>query len=494
MAIWFRHLLTDSVAIRKKEFRDRPFILVAPERNRIVVMAANALAEARGVRSGMAAADAKAISDNLQVLEYTSGQDSRLLKYIGLWCIRYTPLVAIDPPDGLMLNISGCAHLWGGEKEYYKDIIFKLKALGYDARAAIADTPGAAWAIARYARHTPIIDPAKQAEAIMLLPPSALRLEASVLDKLYKLGLREIKSFIAMPRPVLRRRFGEVLLKRLSQALGTTDEYLIPLVPPVPYIERLPCLEAVRTAKAIELAIETLLNALCLRMRAEGKGVREAVLKCFRVDGIVVKAKISTSRGSHSVAHLSSLFSLQISKISPALGIELFLLEALKVEDIDQVQEQLWARKPGLEDAALAELLDRIAGKIGSNRIMRYLPAEHYWPERSVKPALSLQEKPATNWRTDRPRPIRLLGKPEPVEVMALLPDYPPKVFTYKGKRHVVEKADGPERIEREWWLDKGEHRDYYMVEDEDGHRYWIFRSGHYDSENGTWYLHGYFA
>ena len=141
----------------------------------------------------------------------------------------------------------------------------------------------------------------------------------------------------------------------------------------------------------------------------------------------------------------------------------------------------------------MAELLDRIATRVGPERIRRYLPAEHYWPERSVRPAISLEEVPGTNWRTDRPRPLRLLPRPEPVEVMALLPDYPPKVFTYKGKRHIVEKADGPERIEREWWRDKGEHRDYYAVEDSDGGRYWLFRSGHYDAVP-QWYLHGFFA
>ncbi len=296
-----------------------------------------------------------------------------------------------------------------------------------------------------------------------------------------------------IPRSVLRRRFGEGFLLRLAQALGSEDEIIKPLIPPVPYTERLPCLEPVRTKKAIEIAIEKLLEDLCTRLRAEGKGVRKALLKCYRVDGKMVQAGISTNRGSHSVSHLFKLFELQISKIEPALGIELFLLEATKVEEIDPVQEKLWTGNPGLQDTALAELLDRIATKVGPERIRRYLPAEHYWPERSIKPAISLSETPATKWRTDRPRPLRLLRRPEAVEVMALLPDYPPKVFIYKGKRHVVEKADGPERIEREWWHDKGEHRDYYVVEDSDGGRYWLFRSGHYDAAP-QWYLHGFFA
>ena len=493
MAIWFRHLTTDWLTLRRPELKDVPFVFAAPERNRIIITAANPVAEAQGVHRGTAAADAKAITTNLQVLDHIPGKKAKLLRKLGLWCIRYTPIVAVDLSDGLILDISGCTHLWGDERGYLKEIVNKLCASGYDARAAIADTIGTAWAVARFGKTTPIIESGMQAQALLSLPPTALRLEPLVLEKLQKLGFSTIKSFIQIPRSVLRRRFGEPFLLRLAQALGSVDETLKPLVPSIPYTERLPCLEPVRTNKAIEIAIQKLLEGLCTRLKAEGKGVRKAILKCYRVDGKMVLVGISTNRGSHCVSHLSKLFELQISKIEPALGIELFLLEAPKVEDIDPVQEKLWAGNPGLQDTALAELLDRIATKVGPERIRRYLPVEHYWPERSIRVAISLQEVPEGNWRTDKPRPLRLLARPEPVEVMALLPDYPPKVFTYKGRRHVVEKADGPERIEREWWRDKGEHRDYYAVEDSDGGRYWLFRSGHYDAAP-QWYLHGFFA
>jgi protein ImuB len=493
MSIWFRHLTTDWLTLRRPELKDVPFVFAVPERNRIVITAANPAAEAQGVYRGMTAADAKAITTHLQVLDHIPGKEAKLLRQLGLWCIRYTPIVAVDLPDGLILDISGCAHLWDGERDYLKEMVNKLRASGYDARAAIADTIGTAWAVARFGKTTPIIESGTQTQALLNLPPLALRLEPLVSEKLQKLGLITIKSFIQIPRTVLRRRFGEGFLMRLAQAVGHEDEYLVPLVPPVPYAERLPCLEPIRTVAGIEIAIQNLLEALCLRLQSEGKGLRKALLKCYRVDGKMVQAAISTNRGSHSVSHLLKLFGLQISKIEPALGIELFLLEASKVEDIDPLQEKLWAGKPGLTDTALAELLDRIAGKVGPERIRRYLPAEHYWPERSIRPAVSLQEVTETAWRNNRQRPLRLLRRPEPVEVMALLPDYPPKVFTYKGRRHVVEKADGPERIEREWWQDKGEHRDYYAVEDSNGQRYWLFRSGHYDAAP-QWYLHGFFA
>jgi protein ImuB len=493
MCIWFRHLLTDWLTLTRPELKEMPFVFAAPERNRIVITAANPAAEAEGVYPGMAAADAKACSAELQVIDDIPGKAGKLLRQLGLWCIRYTPIVAIDLPDGLILDISGCAHLWGGEREYLKEIVNKLRASGYDARAAIADTVGAAWAVARFGKTTPIITIGRHTDALLNLPPAALRLEPVILQKLQKLGFHQVKSFVNMPRSVLRRRFGESFLLKVEQAMGLKEEIIQPLIPPIPYQERLPCLEPVKTAKAIEIAIQQLLEMLCSRLKAEGKGVRKATLKGYRIDGKTVQVSISTNRATYSIRHLFKLFELQISKIEPALGIELFLLEAPRVEEVDQVQETLWAAEPGLADASLAELLDRLTGKVGASAIHRYLPLEQHWPERSVKLASSLTEQPTTAWRTDRPRPVRLLRRPEPVEVMALLPDYPPKVFTYKGKRHVVEKADGPERIEREWWRDKGEHRDYYAVEDANGQRYWLFRLGHYDAAP-QWFLHGFFA
>ncbi len=493
MAIWFRHLLTDGLARRRPELKDLPFVLATPVKNRIVITAASAAAEQEGAFTGMAVADARAAVPELMVIDEEPGQVQKLLRLLGLGCIRYTPIVALDLPDGLMLDISGCAHLWGGERGYLKDIVLKLRASGFDARAAIADTPGTAWAVARFAQKNPIVVSGEEAKAIFNLPPAALRLEPEILERLQKLGFRNIGPLLQLPASVMRRRFGQYLLLRISQALGKSDEYMEPLVPPVPYTERLPCMEPIRTAEGIGIAIEKLLAALCLRLQTEGKGVRKAFLKCHRIDGRKTQVSISTTKGSHSISHLLRLFNLQISKIEPALGIELFVLEAIRVDDMETVQEQLWAEAKGLADTALAELLDRIAGKVGASTITRYLPAEHHWPERSVKVAVSLTEQPETQW-PELPRPIRLLPVPEPIEVMALVPDNPPKLFVHKGKRHSIAKADGPERIGREWWQDSGEHRDYYVVEDSSGNRYWVFRSGHYDSDDARWYLHGYFA
>ncbi|MEO7214446.1 DNA polymerase Y family protein [Mucilaginibacter sp.] len=494
VTIWFRYLLADWLTIRRPELKMLPFVFSAPNHGRMLVTAANLPALAEGINMGMPVADARAIVPNLEVFDDKPGRAAKLLRGMGEWCIRYTPIIAIDMPDGLILDVSGCTHLWGGENAYLKEVVTRFRSKGYEVRAAMADTVGAAWAISRFGQVRPIIEPGGHTLALLPLPPAALRLEPLILQRLQKLGLTQIKSFIGMPRSVLRRRFGEELLLKLAQALGQADEVLTPIHIIAPYQERLPCLEPIRTAVGIEIAIKYLLEGLCKRLQSEGKGLRTAVLKCYRIDGKLVQANIGTNRATYNTSHLFKLFELKIAMIEPALGIELFVMEAPKVEDVDPVQEALWAGKPGLGALAVTELLDKLAGKVGVGAIHRYLPDEHYWPERSIK-AATLQDKPTIAWRSDKPRPTQLLPRPEPIIVAYPSPDYPPILFVYKGKRYNIKKADGPERIECEWWLEGGQHRDYYNVEDEHGQRYWLFRLGHYASETSDqWFIHGFFA
>lgn len=497
VSIWFRQLLADWLAIRRPELKDVPYVFAAPDHGRMIITAVSPLAEKYGVEKAMRAADAKAICPDLEVVDDKPGRCRNLLRGLGEWCIRYSPSVAIDEfsLDGLLMEISGCPHLWGGEREYLKEIVSRLKSKGYTVRLAIADTAGAAWAIARFGNITPLIPVNGHIEAIQALPPEALRLEPLTLSKLQKLGFYQVKSFMSMPRSVLRRRFGEAFLSRLGQALGTENEVILPIQLPVQFQERLPCLEPIRTRTGIEVAIRRLLESLCQRLQQEGKGLRTGILTGYRIDGKVVRVEIGTNSATHSVSHLFKLFELKIEQIRPALGIELFVLEAPKTDDVSAPQEVFWTDKPGLNDRSVIQLLDRVAGKVGAGVIRRYLPDTHYWPERSVKKSASLTELTANEWRTELPRPTELLNRPEPIEVMAIIPDHPPKFFIYKNTRHHIVKADGPERVEREWWLDNGEHRDYYQVEDELGGRYWLFRSGHYSGEDKyQWFIHGFFA
>lgn len=495
LSIWFCHLLADWQAIRRPELKEVPYVFAVPDHGRLMVTAVSRLAETQGVQKGMRAADAKAICTGLEVIEERPGLPRKLLHAIGEWSIRYSPVVAIDEfsLDGLVLDVSGCPHLWGGEREYIREIVSRFKSKGYTVRLAIADTIGAAWAIARFGKETPLIPPGTHTEALLSLSPEALRLEEETLARLNKLGFYKIKSFIGMPRSVLRRRFGEAFLLRLGQALGTETEGIKPLQAPVPFQERLPCLEPVRTRKAIEIAIARLLKNLCEKLASEGKGVRVGVLTCHRVDGKTIQVHIGTNAATHHPEHLFKLFELKIGQIRPGLGIELFVLDAPKVDKVTIAQDAFWQAKQGLRDESVIRLLDRVASKVGPQVIKRYLPGTHYWPERAMRESRSIEEKPDCDWRDDRPRPTELLAEPEGIEVMSLLPDHPPKFFIYQGVRHNIVKADGPERIEREWWLEEGEHRDYYQVEDQQGLRYWLFRSGHYSGQF-NWFIHGFFA
>ncbi len=507
MSLWFKYLLPDRLAIHKPELRAIAFVFAANERNRKLIKAINPIAKQQGLREGMPLADAKALVPDIEVFDYKPEMELKLLRKLGEWCIRYTPSVGIDFPDGLIFDISGCAHLWGGERNYYQEIVKKFRLRGYEVRGAIADTIGAAWAIARFGEVTPIVKLGEHTNALLKLTPAALRLEHStllelakpsgdeILKRLHKLGMHRIGNFINMPRSVLRRRFGEGLLLRLEQALGIKEEQFIPIQIPEPYTERLLSLEPIRTATGIEIAIQKLLEKLCLRLQVDGKGLRHAVLTCYRIDGKIIQTAVGTHKPSNHLPHLFKLLAMKIDTIAPALGIELFVLEATKVENALEHQEALFSGGKQVAEQEVAELLDRIETKISGSSISKYLPAAHYWPERSIKKAVSIAEQPDITWKADKSRPTQLLQCPERVEVTAPIPDYPPMLFIYKGKSHLVKKADGPERIEKEWWLEQGEHRDYYLLEDEDGKRYWIFRSGHYaPNKQGKWFLHGFFA
>lgn len=494
VSIWFRYLATDWFSLRQPQLKSLPFILRGPDHNRMIVKASNAVAERAGIFKGTVLADARIAVSNLEVMDDRPEIYERLLKRLAEWCIRFTPSAAIDLPDGLLLDASGCTHLWGGDGAYISDISSRLKQRGYDVRISIADTIGAAWAIARYSNGPMCIPPGHSTAALLDLPPQALRIELDVIDRLRKLGLKKISSFINLPRPSLRRRFGVDFIQQLDKATGQQIERLQPVIPRELYQERLPCLEPIVSATGIGIALDQLLNTLCERLRLEQKGLRKAIFKYYRVDGKVGSIDVGTNRPSRHASHLRKLFDSKLDRIEPDMGIELFVLEAPVVEDAIPEQDVLWNTSSGLNDIRLAELVDKLSSRIGQDSIRRYLPAEHHWPERSVKATLSLEADLVTSWLPGELRPFHMLRTPERIDVSAPIPDYPPMLFVYKGKVHEIRKADGPERIEQEWWQQKGEHRDYYRVEDQDGHRYWLFRLGHYNDKHFQWYLHGFFA
>ncbi|MBS1688922.1 MAG: DNA polymerase Y family protein, partial [Bacteroidetes bacterium] len=281
VSIWFQQLTADWMVRHQPQLKDTDFVLAAPEHGRMIVKAVSNSAQQKGICLGMVVADCRAILPSLQVFDDKPELPEKLLRALAGWCLRYTPAVAIDLPDGLMLDVTGCPHLWGGEIQYLKDILTRLRGFNYHVRAAIADTIGTAWAISRYGLNTPLIIPGMQADALLPLPPAALRLEASTIERLEKLGLYQVENFIDMPRRALRRRFGPSMLLRLDQALGQEIEFIDPIQPIEPYQERLPCLEPIRTATGIEIALQKLLEMLCERLAKENKGLRCCLFKAW---------------------------------------------------------------------------------------------------------------------------------------------------------------------------------------------------------------------
>ncbi|HYC39656.1 MAG TPA: DNA polymerase Y family protein [Chitinophagaceae bacterium] len=496
VVIWFRFLKTDWLARRIAAGAHLPLdpklptAFVISEQNRILITELNSTAIRQGLSRGMPLADARVLVPEIQQYPDSPRLAENLLRRLGEYCLRFSPTISIATPDSLILDATGCAHLWNGEKNYLATIVERISQLGYQVKAAFGDTIGAAWALAHY--------DAKQNDppsaVLPDLPVAALRIDPEILEKLHKLGLRRVGQLLPMPRHALRRRFGESLLLRIDQLLGRSEELAEPIHAPAPCTERLPCLEPISTATGITIALKQLLGVVCTRLQKEGKGLRQAQFKYYRVDGKSGEITITTTRPVSDPSHLLKLFELKMEMIEPGLGIELFVLDAFRLEELHSRQEKFWDSVSGLHDQRLSSLLDRVSNKLGSGHIFRYLPSEHHWPERSVKRAASLAEQPAAQWPTDRLRPIRLLPRPEPIDVTAPIPDYPPMNFRYKNILHTIRKADGPERIEPEWWLEEGPHRDYYSVEDEEGNRYWLFRLGHYHDKNCKWFLHGFFA
>jgi protein ImuB len=308
VTIWFRYLKTDWFCRRHSELLHLSFVLAAPDHGRMIITAVNPYAHQQGIVVGMVLADARAVVPSLKHFDDVPGLPEKLLRSIARWCIRFSPIATIDLPDGIIIDATGCTHLWNGEQSYLSSIARRLKQIGYNVNAAMADTPGKAWAMAHFGDQSPIINCHDELTAFLFLPVAGLRLEVETINRLDKLGLRQIRDILSMPRSVLRRRFGNHLLMRLDQALGQQEEIIHTVHPIDPYSERLPCLEPIVTAAGIEIALKKLLELLCKRLQQEGKGIRTLIFKGYRVDGNIQEIDIGTNCASSiSITFLNCL-------------------------------------------------------------------------------------------------------------------------------------------------------------------------------------------
>ena len=489
-----------------------PFALVAPGRHGPRLSAVNRRAEAEGLGPGMRLADARALLSTLAVGEADPRGDRRALERLALWCGRFTPWSARHGEDGLLLGIAGCAHLFGGEAALTDEIATRLEALGLEARAGLADTPGAAWALARFAPDgARLADPGSSRAALEPLPIEALRLTPGTASALRRLGLATIGALDALPRAPLARRFasreeGEAVLLRLDQALGRRDEPISPIAPPPVHLRRLDFPEPLLDGDGLRAALARLMAGLLTSLERRRQGARRLSLWCFRLDGSAARRQVETARASRDGDHLLRLFSERLDTVDPGFGIDAAVLHATRVEPLAGDQLALGDRGRTRDD--VDRLVDRLAARLGGGSLMRLEAVARHLPEqaqRALPPGRnhgSVRAAFGSEGRCRPQRPFRLFERPEPVEVVAEVPAEPehapaPRLFIWRRVLRRVARAAGPERILPEWWAagaDDGA-RDYYRVEDSEGRRYWLYRAGRFRDGDARglprWYLHG---
>lgn len=468
------------------------------------LVAVDALAGSEGVFAGQSMADALALLPRLKIVDAEPEADAAALARLADWCARFSPNVAIDPPDGLFLDIAGCAHLWGGEAAMAAALLRRLTAQDIPARIAIAGTFGAAWALARHGGEAiAIAQSGDEAACLAALPVAALRLEESQEHQLRRLGLTVIGQVAALPRTALRKRFSHRLLLQLARARGEADEALQFRYPPAPWSERKVFADPIGKPEDLVRLLGDLADGLCARLERAGLGSRFFEAAFHRVDGDVAVRSVGTALPARAAKRLVDLFAAKLETIDPGFGIETVVLSAGDVEPLHHTQSDLVEATVDARNADLAPLIDRLRNRLGVGEVWRAAPYPSHVPERAVMRIAPLSPDAGADWpAAEQQRPIRLFRWAEPLEyVTALLPDEPPKRFTWRGKSHDVRRAEGPERIGAEWWRRPwAEHaddriRDYYQVEDDSGARFWIFRSGfHNGPRKVSWWLHGLFA
>ncbi|MGE5504419.1 MAG: Y-family DNA polymerase [Actinomycetota bacterium] len=492
IAVWLPRFATDRLTRPGKPmaaFAAAPLALVTRAQGGVRVAACNAAAEAAGVVRGLPAADAQAVCPGLKTLAAEAQATAAALSALAAWCRRWTPWAAADGDDGIWLDVSGCAHLFGGERAMLDDVVARLAALGFAVRAGLADTPGAAWAAARFGDGPATLVPEGAGRQwLATWPVAALRLPAATTEGLARLGVRRLAELLALPRAPLAARFGEAVATRLDQLLGRAPEPLSPLAEAAPLLVRLDFAEPIARTGDVERALRRLLDMLCRRLVERGLGARRLEMGVFRVDGSAAAQAVGTAEAVRDAGHLFRLLREGLDGLDAGFGIEAMTLHAARAEVFAARQAELDARPTG---GGLALLVDRLDRRLGLGAVYRLAPRPTHVPE-------SLPGRVPPLGRLDgawpvRPRPVRLLPRPEAVAVDEV--DGVPQVLHRHGRPLSVARADGPERIAAEWWHGAAPPsddslRDYWRVEDAGGRRWWLFRQG----GSGRWYLHGEFG
>jgi protein ImuB len=494
---------------------DTPIVVVVKQNNALRISALDDAAAHLGLEIGLPLANARAICPQLKVFDADEAADARMLNAIADWCDRFTPLVAIDAPHGLFLDITGCVHLFGGEAAMMRRVCGVLTMQGFAVSAAIAGTSVCARTISRHI-HGCIVGDGEEADAVKPLPVFALGANDAINTGLRRAGLKTIGDVVCRARHEITARFGADFTTLLEQALGQGDAPISPRKPLPDYIVEKRFAEPVVTDAVISATLSRLAQMLVVAMAQQGKGARRLEANFFRTDGVVRVIVVDTGQPVTKGEVIDRLFRERLDALNdpldPGFGFDLVRLSASRTEIVVQQQRDLDSKVHDNDE--LAALIDRIAARIGGQRVVVHLPQDTHIPECAAM-AAQAQHHLATAYQAAWParvenepplRPLRLFERPESIKVpFATVPDGPPHHFTWRRVTHAVVRVEGPERIAMEWWKHNGQTltRDYFRVEDEAGLRFWIYRDGLYGSELTTeegkpavsnWFVHGLFA
>ncbi|WP_292682816.1 DUF6504 family protein [Novosphingobium sp.] len=504
LAIWCRQLAIDrwrlAEGLRAGEGEDAlPFALIAETAHGPRLAAVNAAAFEAGARPGALLADARALCPELAVRPHDPAGDLAFLERLALWAQRWGPWSALDPPDGLLVDVTGAAHLFGGEEALLADALRRLALRGLAARAALAPTAGAAWALAHYGPERAILHSGHYLDQ---LPVAALRLDPATALVLQRLGLKRIADLSGVARPALARRFRSTRapaanpLVRLDQLLGRVPEPALPVRGvEVPLVQRR-LMEPIRHRPLLDRVLADLCADMARLLEGQGRGGRRFELALWKIDGEVLQRRLELAAASRDAGHVAGLFAQRLDDLDAGFGIELARLSVPWSQPLPLSQADFEAGAAA-RGTSLAACIDRLSVRLGPQAVRRPVPRASHVPERAqhwvppLDPPTAGQEELAFH-----ARPLKLLDRAEPIAVLYASPDGLPRRFRWRGAVHEVARAEGPERIAPEWWRERSTARlrDYYRIEDGEGRRYWIYRSGIAgDGRGGTpeWFLHG---
>jgi protein ImuB len=509
-----------------------PIVVAAKINNELKVVAVDDAAARLNLAADMPLATARAMVPALTILDHDPDADLKTLNAIADWCDRFTPLVALSHipesiPDGLVLDITGCAHLFGGETMLMKTLCHTLTQQGFVVSAAIAGTSVAARALTRF-RNGVIVPPDEEGDAVFALPVATLGVDQTIITGLRRAGLKTIGDVATRSRHEISARFGAAFTSVLQQALGEADAPISPRKPVPDYVTEKRFAEPVLTSDVLLRTLGELAEVLTAAMEHHGKGARRLEASFFRTDGVVRVIAVDAGQAVTDARIALRLFNERLDALAdpldPGFGFDLVRLAASHTASVTSTQ---YGFDPVAHEADdVARLIDRLSARLGANRVIRYVPQDTHIPEYAVARLPAQRKLPDIDiglaryrhqqcasrpgptcdvgWLAHPPheppnRPLRLFEIPERIKVgFALVPDGPPTSFSWRQLTHRIIRAEGPERIAMEWWRADGNTltRDYFRVEDEMGLRFWLFREGLFGRElvQPHWFLHGLFA